>query len=523
MQSQSAAPNNISRDKKNMLLIMLLVIIAVLGIYHTTMESMIAIWNRSETYAHGYLILPFSLYMIWKQRAAFLAADFRPSYFPLLLLAGLGAGWLLASAANVLVVEQYAIIAMIPIIVWTLLGFSAFCTIVFPLAYLLFAVPFGEAFIPPLIEFTADFTVGAVQLTGIPIYREGNFFSLPSGNWSVVEACSGVRYLIASVTLGTLYAYLTYRSISRRLVFIAFSIIVPIIANGIRAYLIVMTGHLSDMRLAVGVDHLIYGWIFFGFVMLLLFWIGSFWREDDLIATSPTENETASEFVPSFSFTPLKSTLCIAGLVIVTAVIWPVYLNYLNNVSHTQLVSEIHVVDVTGKWETRTDKLTHWTPGYMGVPEQFIGHFRHQDKQVAVYVTYYRNQSPDHKLVSTGNVLVTDKHSGWRNVDGNRYSVALDNSAFTIQQNQLHASTERLLIWRWFWLAGGHETADPYTAKIIQGLNHVFGRGDDGAEIIIAVHYEDDPAEAVPLLQEFIEDMKPVIAESLSTVYEEQR
>ena len=45
--------------------------------------------------------------------------------------------------------------------------------------------------------------------------------------------------------------------------------------------MIVMTGHLSDMQLAVGVDHLIYGWIFFGFVMLLLFWIGSFWREDD--------------------------------------------------------------------------------------------------------------------------------------------------------------------------------------------------------------------------------------------------
>ena len=103
----------------------------------------------------------------------------------------------------------------------------------FPLAYLLLAVPFGEALIPPLIDFTADFTVTALQLTGIPVYREGSFFTIPSGNWSVVEACSGLRYLIASFTLGTLYAYLTYRSLKRRLIFIALSVIVPIIANGV--------------------------------------------------------------------------------------------------------------------------------------------------------------------------------------------------------------------------------------------------------------------------------------------------
>ena len=63
------------------------------------------------------------------------------------------------------------------------------------------------------------------------------------------------------------------------MLFVALSVIVPIIANGMRAYMIVMIAHLSDMKLALGVDHLIYGWVFFGIVMLLLFWIGSFWRE----------------------------------------------------------------------------------------------------------------------------------------------------------------------------------------------------------------------------------------------------
>src|SRR5699024_5572254 len=81
--------------------------------------------------------------------------------------------------------------------------------------------------------------------------------------------------------LGTLYAYITYHSYWRRAMFIVASIIAPIIANGLRAYGIIMLAYLSSMKLAVGIDHIIYGWIFFGIVMFLLFWIGSFWREGD--------------------------------------------------------------------------------------------------------------------------------------------------------------------------------------------------------------------------------------------------
>jgi exosortase/archaeosortase family protein len=75
--------------------------------------------------------------------------------------------------------------------------------------------------------------------------------------------------------VGCLFAYLSYRSPIRRMAFIAASLAVPIVANWARAYIIVMLGHLSNNRLAVGADHLIYGWVFFGLVMAVLFWIGA--------------------------------------------------------------------------------------------------------------------------------------------------------------------------------------------------------------------------------------------------------
>jgi exosortase len=112
------------------------------------------------------------------------------------------------------------------------------------------------------MQWTADATVFGLRLSGIPVYHEGQHLVIPSGSWAVVEACSGVRYLIASLTVGTLFAYLTYQSLKRRLIFVALSIIVPVIANWARAYMIVMLGHLSGNKLAVGVDHLIYGWVF---------------------------------------------------------------------------------------------------------------------------------------------------------------------------------------------------------------------------------------------------------------------
>ena len=79
------------------------------------------------------------------------------------------------------------------------------------------AVPFGEALVPKLMDWTADFTVAAVKLSGVPVYREGTHFVIPSGQWSVIEACSGIKFLIASLMGGSLYAWLMYRSPGRRL------------------------------------------------------------------------------------------------------------------------------------------------------------------------------------------------------------------------------------------------------------------------------------------------------------------
>jgi exosortase A len=273
-----------------------LALLAPFLFYFGTAVSIVDIWNSSETFAHGYIIAPISLWLIWRRRANFRALPPGPCWPALAVLAALGAAWLVARMGEVQVVQQYAFVAMLPVIALAVLGRRLAGSLAFPLVFLLFAVPFGEIFIGPLIEFTADFTIWAVQATGIPVLRNGTHFELPTGSWSVVEACSGVRYLISSVTIGCLYAYLTYRSTLRRAVFIGAGDRGP--GDRQRAARLHDRDDRppsSNMTLATGVDHLIYGWIFFGIVMFLMFWIGSYWREDTDAESAALPPATAAD------------------------------------------------------------------------------------------------------------------------------------------------------------------------------------------------------------------------------------
>ena len=156
-------------------------------------------------------------------------------------------GSLVASNAATQFGFAFLLLASVPLI----LGSQVGNCLSFPLAFLLFAVPLGTP-TPILMERTADFTVMALRATGVPVYREGLHFIIPSGAWSVIEACSGIRYLLASVMVGTLFGYLNYQSLKKRVLFMGVAVLTPLIANWLRAPTIVMIGHLSGNELATG-------------------------------------------------------------------------------------------------------------------------------------------------------------------------------------------------------------------------------------------------------------------------------
>src|SRR6185312_10184001 len=195
------------------------------------------------------------------------------------LLAILGVVWLIGYLGSIRTVQQFALIAIVDAAVLTVLGVVAARVLLFPLLFLFFAVPFGQSLVSPLQEITARLAVWALQLSRVPVLLEGRLITVPSGRWEVAEACSGVRYLIASVVLGSCLSYWVFRSWRRRLLLMSACILVPVIANGLRAYSIIVLSQITDGGFARRVDHIIYGWIFFTVISFLIVSLAVRWSD----------------------------------------------------------------------------------------------------------------------------------------------------------------------------------------------------------------------------------------------------
>lgn len=291
----------IRNDKK--LISLSIILLSLWGIiYWDALVGMESIWRRSDTFAHGYFIFPIVLWLFWRDRAYLLNSNAHTSWLPLPVIAGSLFVWLFSYAADINVLGQLSAVVTLVCIIWLLLGNKLAWHYKFPLAYLIFLVPMGENLIPDLQDITAWFTVAFLKIHGIPVFRDGLYIQVPSGLFEVAVACSGIRYLIASVAVGTLFAYLSYRSFKKQILFIIFAFLLPILANGIRAYMIVIIAHYSDMKYATGADHLVYGWVFFGFVIMLMFWVGGKFSDPELTDKDLAENAKINANIEKYSY-----------------------------------------------------------------------------------------------------------------------------------------------------------------------------------------------------------------------------
>jgi exosortase A len=514
------APEQAETQRRNWYIagpMVLFCLVWLIACYNETLWSTIVIWRRSDTFAHGFLIFPISAYLIWVQRDRLRALKPRPNLLAILVLAVLGFIWLVAHLAGVNVVQQYAFVAMIPMLVWAILGSEIFSALLFPLTFLLLAVPVGDSLIPPLINFTADFTVTALRLTGIPVYREGSFFSIPSGNWSVVEACSGLRYLIASLTLGFLYAYLTYRSFLKRFLFVVVSAALPILANGVRAYMIVMIGHVFGMKYAVGTDHLLYGWVFFGLVMLLLFWAGSFWRDAE-------EKGFQSNGAPTAPVTPLRfySLLSATALSFVTTLVWPVFAAVRGSgASFEETAIRFSLPQEVGTWRSSDLSIADWKPRYVGAKQDFYRTYAGPGGAVGVIVKFYQDQRNGSELINSENKIVSSDNKAWGNVGESFITVQVNNIEIPVRETQIRSAQQkahqRLLVWDWNWIAGTNVT-NSYLAKLLQAKGKLIGESDTAAAIFLYTYYEEQPSFAHQRLRDFASKLAPELLTRLYAV-----
>jgi len=257
--------------------------LAAFGIlFNQEAAAAVRTWIDSTAYNHCFLVIPIAVYLIWDRRSDLTGLVAQP--FPRAALAGIPVMivWLAAERLGIMEGRQLMVVTLLQFLFISVLGWRLWFAMSGPLLYLFFLVPFGEFLVPKLQDVTTVFIRHGLDLLRIPAYIDGYTIEIPEGNFYVAEACAGLRFLIASIAFGVLYALMMYRSPGRRALFIAISIIVPVIANGFRALGIVVLGHVLGSAEAAAADHVLYGWIFFSLVILVLIGLGLPFREDEV-------------------------------------------------------------------------------------------------------------------------------------------------------------------------------------------------------------------------------------------------
>jgi exosortase A len=480
----------------------------VIGWYYATATEVASIWWRSDTFAHGLLVLPMFVWLSWRNRERLYGPSLEPAPLMVVPLLCTGLVWLLGELASVASVTHAALALLLIFSLVGVLGFKLARPLAFPIIFLLFGVPIGEFMLPIMMKYTALFTVAVVRLCGIPVYQEGLHFVIPNGRWSVVEACSGVRYLIASLMVGTLYAYLSYRSLKRRLIFVGFAIIVPVVANWLRAFMIVMLGYFSDNRLGTGVDHLLYGWVFFGIVILLMFWIGGRWRED-LDEPVPVVHAVHSP--------PLKRSALLVRLVplALAVAIWPLALQYLERTESmaASAPADIKPLLASGQWVETSEAATTFKPSFHGFRSDSLRHYSDGRSTVAVYVATYAQQVPGRELVQSENMLLQPADSGWSKL---HEGSGADLGAGVWHSSLLAGGAAPLVVWSGYWINGRLITSD-YVAKGLMALEKLQGHADRSAYVAIWAVGPDE-ASATGVLDAFNRSNARSLIDMLSVV-----
>jgi exosortase len=244
------------------------------AVFGPILYYMVIHWNTVADYSHGFLVAPLALFFAWERRGQLRRAPIDPTWWGLVPLALGTLALTVGRLGTELTTMRSAYVLTLIGLVLLLVGKSAFKILAFPLAFLFLMVPLPQSLVNvvafPLQLMAADWAVQVLYLLRIPALREGNIIHLPETQLFVAEACSGLRSLMALITLAIVFAYFFRREWKQRVLIVASAIPIAIVVNAGRVAVTgILTYHFGQ-KAAEGALHELQGMITFGGAFILL-------------------------------------------------------------------------------------------------------------------------------------------------------------------------------------------------------------------------------------------------------------
>lgn len=384
----------------------------LLALFAGDWAAMAGLWWDVATYNHVLLVPPIIAWLIWQRRAEL--AKLEPSlWWPgLLPIAAAAFLWLLGAFSGLDLARQAAVVAMSAALVPLLAGPRVTLGLLFPLFYMVFLIPTGGELVNVLQTVTARITIALVHVSGIPAEVDGVFIYTPAGLFEVAEACSGVKFLIAMIAFGALMANVCFIGRWRRAALMLGCVVVPILANGVRAWGTILAAQFFGLEAAAGIDHIIYGWVFFAVVIAVI--VALAWRFFDRPLNDPMIDAHAIAAHPLLGRLARMRIRVVPAFAAFLAILlgaqgWAYAANRLT----APLPPAIDLPAVPGWTRAPYEPRVWWEPRARGADHRLLG--RYADRaghRVEVFYALYASQGEGQEAGGYGEGALTPD-SGW--------------------------------------------------------------------------------------------------------------
>ena len=452
--------------------LLLVVIWAVLfaAAFFDVIRYFFSMWEGSSTFAHGYFVLPLALFFAWQQRHRFIgmAPIFSPTGM-LLLVAAVAVGFL-GQVFSVSTVQQIALVGVLIVSVIAALGWRIALALWFPLSLLIFLAPLGNELIPLFQSITADLSVIVLGITPIPVFHDGLYITIPGHVFEVAEACSGIRFFVTCVFLGYIYAGINFTRPYKRILFMLFAIALPIFANVLRVFGIIVLGHYVDIKYAKGFDHLFVGWVFFFIVTGIMILVG-YWFADPGVKAEPIE---ANPVWHQASWHKVFFWLSLPLMVLLLS----------QMVSLNEYRGEIRVLRDPATQGNKYYKEPAWSPSLQNPAGTLAFPLRAQQQTLDVFIGWYNDDIPGAKLLDGSNQFYDAKK--WSLVGSEPVTFEFDQATIDAQlMTIISPAGQRRYILYWYDVPG-QESASKIKIKWQQGINKITRRFRGGKLVMVS-------------------------------------
>jgi EpsI family protein len=468
-------------------------------VYGQTAVGFYQVWvAENSLQSHGLLLLPLSYYLLakeWYQRRHKLHINFRPLL--LLSLVFLSTIWLLTDIAQIRVGSQLMLIIILSVTILALFGIRHTTRLVLPILLLISATTVWSVLSQPLQVPTAAFVNQMLHLTGYASFQESYFITIPEGIFEVGDTCSGLRYQIAAITLAIIYAFFSHYTLRQASIYLLLASAVAFISNSIRIYIVVLSGHYTNMTHSLLDDHIWLGWVVFVICYAVFMYVTVSVERRFKIGRSPSVGEAGQDSVEKIDY---RKSILIATVLLISASVGPIYSVISKSGHNVKQASgfefSFNQIELT---EVAVDK--RWNPSWLNADFEKRSAYRVAGINVDFYTAYYATQEQGKEAVNDLNRAYSKDL--WIRTNRMDREIMLSGGRKISMQEEIIVDDKRneRIIWQWYYI-GGELTSSRMQSKLYGILGALKGQFDSSV-IVLSSEKTGDGSEARKRMTEF--------------------